>query len=431
MHNINKKYALITLSITLLGIYQILNYNTWRRKNYQLEAKIRELSSTNPDNKQRLKIYLKGFNDNYYGPAKDKHILHSFQRQVNTYCPEHSNFVNFYDEESNQHDTFQSHIVIVDFKYAFRKSAIDKQMKKIFILYTHEPPHATLSRWKDRRGEKKKFLNVDYNYLMNYNLKSDFPFTYQIDVSFNDKSEYNDPDDFLSQNSSSNFHSSNSDRKTLISFVSNCHFADPYRLNILKILKEHLQEQMSFLGKCGSDTPLFSYKSFFKNQKDSNNIKNYKFFAAFENSRCNYYMTEKLWSQAIFKGVVPVVAGPSRHQYERFLPPDAFIHIEDYEKVDYLLKDLDKYSRNNTLYMNKFFSWKNDLQSQKILKSGYNRNYSGICPIIDRFKNGALNSSREGRIYDRIEEDLRNCEYQVLKNNNMAWIGMKFRQLFG
>ena len=142
-------------------------------------------------------------------------------------------------------------------------------------------------------------------------------------------------------------------------------------------------------------------------------------------------MTEKLWSQAIFKGVVPVVAGPSRHQYERFLPPDAFIHIEDYEKVDYLLKDLDKYSRNNTLYMNKFFSWKNDLQSQKILKSGYNRNYSGICPIIDRFKNGALNSSREGRIYDRIEEDLRNCEYQVLKNNNMAWIGMKFRQLFG
>ncbi|KAM4618075.1 4-galactosyl-N-acetylglucosaminide 3-alpha-L-fucosyltransferase FUT6-like, partial [Discoglossus pictus] len=86
-------------------------------------------------------------------------------------------------------------------------------------------------------------------------------------------------------------------------------------------------------------------------------ISTYKFYLAFENSLHQDYITEKLWKNSLTSGTVPVVLGPPRENYERFIPPDSFIHVNDFktpkELADYLLK-LDK---DNAKYQ-EYFKWR-------------------------------------------------------------------------
>ncbi|XP_061638653.1 alpha-(1,3)-fucosyltransferase 4-like [Phyllopteryx taeniolatus] len=64
-------------------------------------------------------------------------------------------------------------------------------------------------------------------------------------------------------------------------------------------------------------------------------VRRYHFYLALENSQHTDYITEKLWN-AVLAGAVPVVLGPTRKNYERFLPPEAFIHVDDFPSVEAL-----------------------------------------------------------------------------------------------
>ncbi|KAG8547154.1 hypothetical protein GDO81_028977 [Engystomops pustulosus] len=86
-------------------------------------------------------------------------------------------------------------------------------------------------------------------------------------------------------------------------------------------------------------------------------LSTYKFYFAFENSIHVDYITEKFWYNALYSGCVPVVMGPPRENYERFIPRDAFIHVDDFsspqELASYLLsldKDEEKYKQ--------YFNWR-------------------------------------------------------------------------
>lgn len=100
----------------------------------------------------------------------------------------------------------------------------------------------------------------------------------------------------------------------------------------------------------------------------------YRFYLAFENSQHRDYITEKLWRNALGAGVVPVVLGPPRSTYEAFLPPDSFVHVDDFSSAQELATFLK--SMNTSRYQ-RFFAWRERLTVR--LYSDWRERFCGIC----------------------------------------------------
>ncbi|XP_004917464.3 galactoside 3(4)-L-fucosyltransferase [Xenopus tropicalis] len=88
-----------------------------------------------------------------------------------------------------------------------------------------------------------------------------------------------------------------------------------------------------------------------------NTIIQYKFYLAFENSIYKDYITEKLWSNSLGTWSVPVVLGTSRKNYERFIPGDAFIHVDDFPSAKELAHFLFELDKDDERYR-KYFNWR-------------------------------------------------------------------------
>lgn len=86
-------------------------------------------------------------------------------------------------------------------------------------------------------------------------------------------------------------------------------------------------------------------------------VSQYNFYLAFENSQHEDYITEKLWRNALSSGTVPVVLGPLRKNYEHFLPPDSFIHVNDFPSASDLARYLWELSRDTERYQ-RYFQWR-------------------------------------------------------------------------
>ncbi|XP_071970437.1 4-galactosyl-N-acetylglucosaminide 3-alpha-L-fucosyltransferase FUT6-like [Engystomops pustulosus] len=109
-------------------------------------------------------------------------------------------------------------------------------------------------------------------------------------------------------------------------------------------------------------------------------LSTYKFYLAFENSVHEDYITEKFWKNSFIAGTVPVVMGLPRKNYERFAPPDSFIHVDDFsspkELASYLLsleKDDQKYQQ--------YFNWRSSYKPVKNEKSWVTE-YCKVCKAL-------------------------------------------------
>ncbi|XP_032089261.1 alpha-(1,3)-fucosyltransferase 7 [Thamnophis elegans] len=103
-------------------------------------------------------------------------------------------------------------------------------------------------------------------------------------------------------------------------------------------------------------------------------ISKYRFYLAFENSIHRDYITEKLWKNAFLAGSVPIVLGPSRANYEQFIPANSFIHVDDFSSA----KDLATFltTMNESHYRN-FFAWKRNYTVR--LHQDWRERFCSIC----------------------------------------------------
>ncbi|NWX92206.1 FUT3 fucosyltransferase, partial [Nothoprocta pentlandii] len=105
----------------------------------------------------------------------------------------------------------------------------------------------------------------------------------------------------------------------------------------------------------------------------------YKFYLAFENSQHEDYITEKVWRNALSAGTVPVVLGPPRNNYERFLPPDAFIHVDDFASARDLAQYLQELSEDSERYK-RYFEWRQWLKP--VVTSGWATHVCRACHFL-------------------------------------------------
>ncbi|XP_050993258.1 4-galactosyl-N-acetylglucosaminide 3-alpha-L-fucosyltransferase 9-like [Labeo rohita] len=96
----------------------------------------------------------------------------------------------------------------------------------------------------------------------------------------------------------------------------------------------------------------------------SNVVSSCKFYLSFENSVHRDYMTEKLFN-ALALGAVPVVLGPSRDNYEQFIPSNAFIHVDDFPSAKEMADHLKHLDQNEELYM-QYFTWREHFVSTRL-----------------------------------------------------------------
>ncbi|CAE7603799.1 FUT6 [Symbiodinium natans] len=110
----------------------------------------------------------------------------------------------------------------------------------------------------------------------------------------------------------------------------------------------------------------------------------YKFYAAFENSRCRGYITEKFRTGFSY-GMVPVAfGGMSRSDYELIAPPDSFVHVDDFGSLKELAKFLLELDKDDKKY-NAYFAWKSRLQVEDRMITG-TRAYCDLCQELQKPK---------------------------------------------
>ena len=139
--------------------------------------------------------------------------------------------------------------------------------------------------------------------------------------------------------------------KLAIWLVSNCHRlpgATERLLYAKSLVKAGLR--LDKYGKCFQKT--------YSESRITNMVKSYKFYLSFENSlHCPDYVTEKFWRNGIEAGLVPIVWGPTKADVLRVAPPNSFIHSEDFETPEDLVKYLNYLDRNNSAYM-EYHKWR-------------------------------------------------------------------------
>lgn len=109
-------------------------------------------------------------------------------------------------------------------------------------------------------------------------------------------------------------------------------------------------------------------------------IREYQFYLALENSQHTDYITEKLWNP-IEAGAIPVVLGPTRKNYERFLPPEAFIHVDDFPSARELAQYLLMLRRRPELLMS-HLSWRGKYRVHR--PAFWSEHYCTACKAVRR-----------------------------------------------
>ncbi|VVC30491.1 Hypothetical protein CINCED_3A003004 [Cinara cedri] len=235
------------------------------------------------------------------------------------------------------------------FRHVYVPPSYKRPRNQIWIIEHTEPPFLTVP------------INDNgvFNWTANYRWDSDIPRPY----GYFKKYEPEQPVPSIVKNYAEG------KTKLVAWFVSNC---QPFnkRNEYAAELSKHIT--VDIYGRCGTLTCSIN-----DTRKCLNMLnKNYKFYLAFENSNCKYYITEKLFTTSLGRNLLPIVMGASRMEYELVAPNHSFIHVDDFKSAEDLAMYLHKLDKNDELY-NEYFKWK-DTGTIVI----YNKLYCRICAML-------------------------------------------------
>ena len=144
-------------------------------------------------------------------------------------------------------------------------------------------------------------------------------------------------------------------KKLALWLVSNCKTPGK-REKYVAELEKHMH--IDKYGKCYEGFSVTCPKGTESNRrKCEHSLKQkYKFYMAFENTKCPEYVTEKFWG-ALHDGLVPVVFGASLQEYTRIAPPNSFIHVDNFHSAKELANYLLSLDKDDDAY-NKYLAWR-------------------------------------------------------------------------
>ncbi|CAF1290250.1 unnamed protein product [Rotaria sordida] len=184
-------------------------------------------------------------------------------------------------------------------------------------------------------------------------------------------------------------------------FVSNCNAKK--RLELFHNLKYSSKLLIEGYGRCVDNYPLHLCSSF--SQCEHDYMSKFKFYLSFESNTCQDYITEKFY-KAFYYGLIPIVYGPERSDYNRLAPKNSFIHIDDFdEDMNKLAMHLEEIHTNITLF-SMYHEWR---KNYEIIIDSKALERVRMCELCQRLIN-----IRKGEMtyYDNIEKFYTdNCNY--------------------
>ncbi|CAF3607002.1 unnamed protein product [Adineta steineri] len=141
-------------------------------------------------------------------------------------------------------------------------------------------------------------------------------------------------------------------------FVSNC-YSHSGREEYVSKLRSQPGIRVDIYGECSSIfnkhfVPIQCRKGTPKCMEET--LSNYRFYLAFENSKCDTYITEKYWMQGLSGKAIPIVLGAKREQYQRIAVPNSYIHVDNYQTIEQLAHKLHRLNKNDSEYI-KYLQW--------------------------------------------------------------------------
>ena len=139
-------------------------------------------------------------------------------------------------------------------------------------------------------------------------------------------------------------------------FVSNCDASE--RLNYFFQMKNVASTvNVEGYGRCVDRYPMHWCGA--RTHCEHRYMSKFKYFLSFESNSCRDYISEKFY-KAFHHGLIPIVLGPRREDYEQFAPNDSFIHLDDDGRdVERLMRRLEQIDRTAELFA-RFHQWRKD-----------------------------------------------------------------------
>ncbi|RNA06946.1 alpha-(1-3)-fucosyltransferase 4 [Brachionus plicatilis] len=175
-------------------------------------------------------------------------------------------------------------------------------------------------------------------------------------------------------------------RNSAVWFVSNCE--SKFRISFAKSLREYFPVEI--FGACSVYFRSFFDRLFGESKKctrdsgcEYEKLISNKFYLSFESKNCSNYLTEKVWKM-LHIGIIPVVIQPSKQFYELNLPPNSFIHAQDFNFEPEKLATYLEFVSNDFDAFYSYLKWKLDYQ---VVFSAFQTERRRLCELCTKLNN--------------------------------------------